>query len=127
MELLDLHRVLFSRAAAGERGDERVHHRRERRGAFAEPGSLAFRVGWHARGGRRAEYHWIEHRQMAAECGRRIHVLTAAGAAGHRGNSVDEARTRNTVHAGQHAPALDFRPRELLLPHSFSIYLPRSP
>src|SRR6266581_93153 len=115
MELLDLHCFLLSWIVAGQRGDERVHHRRKWRCAFAKPDVLAFRVGRYAGGGCGLEYHRFEYRQMAAECGRRVHVLAVAGAFGHRGDFVGGARLRNAVYASQHVAGLELGYRELLV------------
>ena len=69
-----------------------------RRLARAEPDLSADGLSGHASGRRGPEHHRAEHRQVAAECGRRGNVCAAADAGGYCRDGLLAARLRHALH-----------------------------
>src|SRR6516225_5312543 len=115
MDLLDLHGVLFSRAFAGERIHERLCHRRTRCDALAGPVVLIAGVSRPALGRGNPEHHWVEYREMVAECWRSSNV-PAVGDAGWRGGvGVLQTWVDDVLHLGKHEAYLELGYGELLV------------
>src|SRR5215469_4880041 len=74
MDLLDLHRFLFSGFVAGERFNERLHCGGKGRRPVAGPNISSGRFACAARRGGIPQYHWPECWKVAAEFRRRRHV-----------------------------------------------------
>ena len=102
MDVLDLHGVLFSGIAAGERFHERLHSGTGGREAGTRPlVSDRCLAGASADCGA-VEHYRLEHRKVAAECRRSGHVLAAADAGRCGGAGLCEARTGDAFYRGEH-------------------------
>ena len=126
MDVLDLHRFLFPGTFAGERGDDCVRRRQQNRMAGGEPNVSARRIVRDADCGRVAEHYWLAHRQVAAECGWRGHVYSAADDCCGGAVAVGTAGIGDALHAGRDASALGLGHREFLVADRVCIYRART-
>src|SRR5208282_5668831 len=125
MDVLDLHGVLFSGIAAGERIHERVHPGRGRDRALPE--SLVFdpRFAWADADCGAAEHYWLKHRKVAAECRWGGDVFAADDAGGSSGAGVPEAWVGDAFHPGEHEAYLELGYGELLVADRVCVYRAR--
>src|SRR5579859_489051 len=100
MELLDLYRFLLSGLAAGQRGDERVHHRRRWWDALAKPHIPAAGFAGITVGRRSVEPDWVKCRQVAAKCRWRSHILAADGPGRSRRHFMHASWVDHSFHSG---------------------------
>src|SRR5882724_4470273 len=122
MDVLALHGVLFSGAAAGERFDERVRNWGKGRRAFAGPYVSAAGFDGAAAGGGAAEHHRVEYREVAAECGRSGDVRAAAGAGGLGGAGVFPQRVGDALYRGQCDADVELGYSEFLVADCVRVY-----
>src|SRR5579859_635883 len=121
MDVLDLYGVLFSGAAAGKRVDERIRGWRGTLGAGDESrifGDWLVRAAV-CRGF--SEYHWTEHREMAAKRGRRGDLCASAYANRHRRLDLGDARFGDAFHAEKYDAGVESVYGEFLAADGFCV------
>src|SRR5436309_2657688 len=122
MDVLDLHSVLFSRTAAGERVHERLFVWRKRCGTLARPHILAGRVGDFIAACCGPEHHRIKYRQVAAKCRGSFDLRAAADARSSGDSNLREAWLSDTFHLGQYDADVEFGYSKFLVANCVCIY-----
>src|ERR1700730_9456830 len=126
MDLLDLHRFLFSRIAAGERFDERVCAGRKRGDAFARPDIPHHSFACLAGRCRGAEPHWAEHWEVAAECGWRGNVFAAFDVGGRGSACLSPAWLGDAFYRREYDADVELGHGELLVADRICVFRART-